>query len=180
MNETFPHLTLVLGGAASGKSALAETLCATSALDRVYVATAQAHDAEMAEKIERHKRARGTGWTTVEAPFDVVSPLAQARGDQILLVDCLTLWLTNHLLAKHNLVTEQSRLLSACAEAACPVVMVSNEVGLGIVPADPLSRTFRAAQGRLNQRVAAQAGLVVSVTAGLPQVLKGRLPEGVA
>jgi len=175
-----PKLTLVLGGAASGKSAWAERLVLGGAKNPVYLATAQAWDTEMQVKIERHRMSRAQGWHTVEAPLDLAPALAQVDADQAVLLDCATLWLTNHLLADHDLDLEAAGLLDALATCAAPVVVVSNEVGYGIVPDNALSRRFRQAQGEVNQKLAAQADLVVAVMAGLPLVLKGRMPEGMA
>ncbi len=171
------RLTLVLGGAASGKSAFAEALVLNAGLAPVYIATAEAHDAEMAAKIALHRAGRaGQGWHTVEAPLDLGRALRAATADQVVLVDCATLWLTNHLLADHDLDAEARDLLDALAHAAAPVVVVSNEVGLGIVPDNALSRRFRAAQGALNRDIAAAADRVIAVMAGLPLTLKGRAP----
>lgn len=177
-DETFllPHLSLVIGGARSGKSGLAERLVIGSGLVRRYIATAEAWDDEMRDRIARHRADRGQGWITVEAPLDLTTALSQAKAGDVVLVDCATLWLTNHLLAEHDLAQKAQDLLDALAASAAPVVVVSNEVGWGIVPDNALARTFRDAQGRLNQQIAAQAGLVVGVMAGLPMVLKGRLP----
>lgn len=177
-NETFllPRLTLVTGGARSGKSRLAEALVTGSGLTRRYIATAQAWDDEMRERIAQHRADRGAGWITVEAPLALTAALAEAGPDEVVLVDCATLWLTNHLLAEHDLDAEGAALLAACAACLAPVVVVSNEVGWGIVPDNALARRFRDAQGRLNQRIAAEAGLVVGVMAGLPMVLKGAMP----
>lgn len=174
--KLLPRLSLVVGGARSGKSGLAERLVSGSGLGRRYIATAQAWDDEMRDRIARHRADRGAGWITVEAPLDLVAALAGARQDEAVLVDCATLWLSNHLLADHDLAAESRALLAALDACAAPVVVVSNEVGWGIVPENALARAFRDAQGRLNQQVAAQAGLVVGVMAGLPMVLKGRLP----
>ena len=171
-----PQISLVIGGARSGKSGLAERLVTGTGLTRRYIATAEAWDDEMRDRIARHRADRGQGWITVEAPLDLTAALAQAQKAEVVLVDCATLWLTNHLLADHDLVQEGTGLLAALAACAAPVVVVSNEVGWGIVPENALARTFRDAQGRLNQQIAAQAGLVVGVMAGLPMVLKGRLP----
>lgn len=170
-------LSLVLGGASSGKTAWAERLVLQSGRDPVYLATAQAWDEEMRAKIARHQGLRGTGWTTLEAPMDLAPVLRQAHAEQAVLLDCATLWLSNHLLAGSDLAAAEADLLAAIADCAAPVVVVSNEVGAGIVPETALGRQFRDAQGRLNQRLAAQAGLVVAVMAGLPLVLKGELPE---
>jgi len=176
---TYANLSLVLGGAASGKSVFAEALVGASGRRLVYVATAAAGDAEMAEKIALHRARRGDDWRTVEAPLDVGAALAGMRAGEAALVDCATLWLTNHVLRDSDLDAATSGLLEALEGANGPVVVVSNEVGLGVVPDTPLGRRFREAQGALNQRLAQSAGLVVMVVAGLPMVLKGRLPEGV-
>lgn len=176
-----PMLTLVLGGAASGKSACAERLLPRETDEksggrRIYIATAQAWDDEMGTKIARHRLARGPDWDTADAPLHPGPALASARhGDRVLL-DCATLWLSNHLLAGSDLASECTALLTSLSACRAPVVVVSNEVGSGIVPDNPLARRFREAQGALNQRLAAQAGLVVMVIAGLPLVLKGDLP----
>ena len=176
--ETFllPRLALVTGGARSGKSRLAETLVTGSGRTRRYIATAQAWDDEMRDRIAQHRTDRGADWITVEAPLDLPAALDAAGAGDAVLIDCATLWLTNHLLVEHDLDAEGTALLAACARCKAPVVVVSNEVGWGIVPDNALARRFRDAQGRLNQRIAAQAGLVVGVMAGLPMVLKGTLP----
>ncbi len=173
-------LTLVIGGAASGKSAHAEGLVrrmaeAAGAVP-VYLATAEAHDAEMTARIRRH-RTRRHGWQTLEAPHDLPAVLGTVPADAPCLVDCLTLWLTNRLLAEADLADEEEALLSALAARAGKggaTVLVSNEVGQGIVPENPLARRFRELQGRLNQRVATRAERVILVAAGLPLVLKDR------
>ncbi len=171
-----PRLSLVLGGARSGKSRLAERLATGSARPRRYIATAEAWDDEMRDRIARHRADRGDAWETVEAPLDLASALGAAGQGEVVLIDCATLWLTNHLLAEHDLAVETASLLAALAACPAPVIMVSNEVGWGIVPDNALARAFRDAQGRLNQHMAAQADLVVGVMAGLPMVLKGHLP----
>lgn len=170
--KPLPNLTLVLGGAASGKSSYAEGLIAQSGLNKVYVATAQVFDDEMAAKVARHRDLRGSGWTTVEEPLDVGATLSQRAPDSAVLVDCATLWLTNVLLADHDVPAASAAFVQALAECAAPVVVVSNEVGQGIVPDNALARRFRNAQGALNQAIAAQADRVVVVMAGLPLVLK--------
>ena len=166
----------VFGGARSGKSAFAESLIITTGRRRVYIATAEAWDDEMRDRIAAHRLDRGDGWETVDAPLDLAGALATIPADAAVLVDCATLWLTNHMLAEHDLAVETERLLTAFAACAAPVAVVSNEVGWGIVPDNALARRFRDAQGRLNQQMAAQADLVVGVMAGLPFALKGRLP----
>lgn len=175
-----PPLTLVLGGARSGKSRMAERLVIGTGRPRIYIATAEAWDDEMAARIAAHREDRGAGWDTVEAPRDVCPVLSRIPPKACVLLDCATLWLTNHLLAENDLDAEIASLLHALETCQAPVVVVSNEVGWGIVPENSLARRFRDEQGRLNQRLAASAGLVVAVMAGLPMVLKGELPKGVA
>lgn len=168
-------LTLVLGGAASGKSGFAERLCFQTAKTRTYLATSQAFDDEMRAKISAHRIQRGPDWTTIEAPLDVAGVLETRTKGEIVLLDCATLWLSNILLAERDERTAGTDLLAALATCPAQIVVVSNEVGHGIVPDNALARQFRNAQGRLNQMLAAQADLVVHVIAGLPQVLKGDL-----
>ena len=170
------RLTLVLGGARSGKSRYAETLVTALPPPWIYAATGQGLDAEMAARIEAHRERRGAGWTTIEAPLDLAAALA-AHGNAPVLVDCLTLWLSNLMMAEAPIEPEIDRLARALAEAAAPVVLVANEVGSGIVPDNALARRFRDQQGGLNQRIAAQADQVVLVVAGLPLYLKGRPTE---
>ena len=158
--------TLVLGGAASGKSRYAESLFDGPA---VYIATAEAGDAEMATRIARHRARRGPCWTTVEAPHHLPEALGQAR-DRPALADCLTLWLSNAFAAGRE--PETGALLEALAGRHRQTVLVSNETGMGLVPATPLGRRFREAQGRLNQEVARVADRVVFVAAGLSLQLK--------
>jgi adenosylcobinamide kinase/adenosylcobinamide-phosphate guanylyltransferase len=166
------RITLVLGGARSGKSRHAETLVAGFAPPWLYVATGAAHDDEMAARIAAHRARRGAGWRTVEAPCDLAGALATAPDTGAVLVDCLTLWLSNLMLADADVGAETARLEDVLAQASHPVVLVSNEVGAGIVPDNALARRFRDAQGRLNQRVAARADRVVLMVAGLPLVVK--------
>lgn len=169
------QITLVLGGAASGKSAWAEAHVTASGLPRIYIATAQAHDREMAEKIATHQAQRGADWQTVEAPQDLSTALNAVPAGHVVLVDCATMWLSNRLLAGAGLAAECETLVSALADCASPVVVVSNEVGQGIVPESALARQFREVQGRLNRQIAARAEQVVAVMAGLPLALKGGL-----
>lgn len=171
-----PSLTLVLGGASCGKSAFAESLCFQTNKPRTYIATAQAFDTEMRLKISKHQAQRGPDWHTIEAPNDICGALAQVPDGHVVLFDCATLWLTNIMLSDAD-VTEATNVMMQALKACRPdVIVVSNEVGHGIVPESSLGRRFRNEQGRLNQILAAQAGLVVHVIAGLPQVLKGSLP----
>ena len=171
-----PGLTLVTGGAASGKSVFAEELVRGTGRNLVYLATAQAFDAEMREKLALHKDRRGPEWRTIEEPLDLGRRLAAIGGDNAVLVDCVTMWLSNHLLAENDPDEIEAELMAGLALCAAPVVLVTNEVGHCVVPENALARRFRNAQGRLNQRLAAKAGLVVHVICGLPQVLKGDLP----
>jgi adenosylcobinamide kinase / adenosylcobinamide-phosphate guanylyltransferase len=167
-------LTLILGGARSGKSRYAESLIAALPPPWVYVATAEAGDAEMIERIAAHRSRRGSSWRTIEAPRDLTAAL-KASETMPVLVDCLTLWLSNLMLAKADIEAEIVQLENTLAEAAAPVVLVANEVGYGIVPDHPLGRRFRDLQGLLNQRIASRADRVVLVVAGLPLALKGTL-----
>ena len=175
---TFPKLTLILGGAASGKSSFAERLVRHANRPRTYIATAQAFDDDMRDKITQHQRDRGPDWQTIEAPIDVPEAISAAPPNGIILLDCLTLWLTNLMLAENGSNDPAEALISAASECKNPIVTVSNEVGHSVIPETSLGRQFQRAQGRLNAQVAAEADLVVMVTAGLPQVLKGTLPEG--
>lgn len=147
-------------------------------LTRVYLATARIHDDEMRAKVRRHELQRGPGWTTHEVPLDVPQALSSLSAQNVVLLDCATLWLTNLLLEGHDLEAEQTRLISALHGAEAPVFIVSNEVGAGIVPENALARQFREAQGQLNQRLAGAVENVVAVMAGLPLVLKGTDPAG--
>ncbi|WP_316249259.1 bifunctional adenosylcobinamide kinase/adenosylcobinamide-phosphate guanylyltransferase [Roseicyclus sediminis] len=172
-----PPLTLIIGGASSGKSAFAEKLVLQSGLAKVYVATAEAHDDEMKAKIASHRARRiGHGWRTVEAPLDLENALAQTEPGEIVLVDCVTFWLTNQMLDGADLQEEADVLFDVLDQMSQPVVMVTNDVSGGIVPENAMARAFRNAQGRLNQRLAAEADLVVLITAGLPMILKGEAP----
>lgn len=174
------QFTLVIGGAGSGKSDLGEAIALASARAPVYIATAQAFDDEMTAKIARHQEARaGAGWRTVEAPFDAGAAIGALKAGEVALLDCATLWLSNQMLAERDVTAASAALLDAIEASAAPVVVVTNEVGQGIVPETPLGREFRAAQGRLNRDLAAQAGVVVGVMAGLPIMLKGARPEGI-
>jgi len=176
MKKKLPSQVLVLGGASSGKSLWAEMLTDSYGRTKHYIATAQAFDDEMRAKIEQHKVQRGTGWITHEAPQDVGSVLDGIPETDVVLLDCLTLWLSNQLLADADLDAACGRLIEAIHTCPAPVVMVSNEVGQGVVPESKLGRVFRSAQGRLNQRLAQICDPVVLVVAGLPLALKGDLP----
>ncbi len=166
------NVTLVLGGARSGKSRFAESLCQ---LPRSYVATAQAFDDEMKARIAKHRADRGANWNTLEAPLDLVGALQEAKGD--VLLDCLTLWLTNLVINDKDAEAEVATFVETLKHTPNKVVIVSNELGLGLVPEHGLSRRFRDLHGLMNQRVAEAAQCVVFMVAGIPQVIKGRLPE---
>lgn len=167
-------IIFVLGGARSGKSRFAEERTrAFAARERVYVATAECRDEEMESRIVLHRLRRGADWRTIEAPHRLVEALsAEMRDDRVILVDCLTLWLTNRLLADADLDADGDRLAAALGTASGPVVLVSNEVGLSIVPDNALARRFRDEAGRLNQKIAAVAQEAWFVAAGLPLKLK--------
>ena len=166
------RLTLVLGGARSGKSRYAEGLIAALPPPWIYIATAEAGDDEMAVRIKTHRARRGADWRTVEAPRDVAAALA-ASSVMPVMVDCLTLWLSNLLLADADIEREIEALEDSLSAMNKSAVLVANEVGSGIVPDHPLGRTFRDLQGMLNQRMAARADRVILMVAGLPLALKG-------
>jgi adenosylcobinamide kinase / adenosylcobinamide-phosphate guanylyltransferase len=166
-------VTLVLGGARSGKSRFAENLLAAHPGGRVYLATAEAGDAEMAERIRRHRARRGAGWATLEVPIELAPGLETAALDgSAVLVDCLTLWLSNLMAAGRDVAGEADRLVATLARLRGPAVLVSNEVGLGIVPDNALAREFRDHAGLLHQAVAKTADRVYFIAAGLPLLLK--------
>lgn len=171
--------TLILGGARSGKSALAERLAEDSGRDVIYIATAQARDSEMAARIAHHRARRPAQWQCVEEPLRLADVLRENAGDtRCLLVDCLTLWLSN-LLAHDDpqrFEHERTQLLETLPQLPGDVVMVSNEVGLGIVPMGALTRRFVDEAGRLHQAIASVSERVMFVAAGLPLALKGTLP----
>jgi len=173
MRAGLPPVSLVLGGARSGKSHFAEHMVEAAADGGTYCATAEAGDVEMMARIAAHRARRGPFWRTVEEPLALAAVIAaEGRGERPLLIDCLTLWLSNVVLAGRSVDAETGALCSALRLAAGPVVLVANEVGMGLVPENPLGRRFRDAAGRLNQEVAAVADRVVFVAAGLPLVLK--------
>lgn len=179
--------TFVLGGARSGKSAYAETLAAGSGKEVLYVATAQAGDAEMAARIARHRQQRDQAWRTVEEPLALGAAIAKwSAPERLILVDCLTVWLSNLLFAQAHIFPEVGEIippacfqeerqgfLRALGQAAGDVILVSNEVGMGVIPQGAISRWFVDEAGRLNQAVAASCERAVWVAAGLPLMLKG-------
>jgi adenosylcobinamide kinase/adenosylcobinamide-phosphate guanylyltransferase len=174
-SRSLPAVTLVLGGARSGKSRYAERLIEKAAAHGTYCATAEPGDAEMAARIATHRARRGPFWRTVEAPLEVASVVAlEASANRPLLIDCLTLWLSNLLLVDKCIEAETAALAAGLRDAAGPIVLVANEVGLGLVPETPLGRRFRDAAGLLNQEIAVLADRVVFIAAGLPLILKGR------
>jgi adenosylcobinamide kinase / adenosylcobinamide-phosphate guanylyltransferase len=163
---------LVLGGARSGKSRLAETQCEAIPGALTYIATAQAFDVEMSDRISHHRARRSARWHTVEAPIDLPAAIAGAHGSGAILVDCLTLWLSNLLLADEDIAGWTRALTAAVADCGPPILFVSNEVGLSIVPENALARRFRDESGLLNQHMANVCDRVLFVAAGLPLILK--------
>jgi adenosylcobinamide kinase/adenosylcobinamide-phosphate guanylyltransferase len=164
---------LVLGGARSGKSRYALALAEAAATERLFLATAAAGDAEMAARIERHRTGRGPGWRTLEEPLELAAALrAEARESRVVLVDCVTLWLSNVLIAGRDVAAQLADLVDTIAALDGPAVIVSNEVGAGLVPPTPLGREFRDWQGRANQELARACDAAVWVAAGLPTLLK--------
>jgi len=166
------RLTLVLGGARSGKSRYAQTLAMASPPPWIFIATAEAGDEEMRARIDTHRRMRGEGWLTTEAPFDLAGAVSEAPESVPLLIDCLTLWLSNLMLGDHDVDAAIAAFEAALGAREALTIAVANEVGLGIVPETPLGRAFRDRAGALNQRLAAKAGNVVLMVAGLPMTVK--------
>lgn len=167
-----PRLSFVLGGARSGKSGFAEAIVTALPAPWLYVATAQVLDHEMRQRIDQHRARRAPGWETIEEPLALADTLATVPAGRPVLVDCLTLWLSNTLLADRDVEAESDRLAAVLSRPRGPWVAVANEVGLGIVPENALARRFRDAAGRLNQRVASVADRVVLTVAGLPLEVK--------
>ena len=164
---------LILGGARSGKSAYAQVLAEASSPERLYLATGAPGDEEMAARIARHQADRGEGWTTLEEPLEVARALgAEARPGQVIVVDCLTLWLSNLMLAGRDPALAVTALAEAIGGLAGPAILVSNEVGMGLVPDHKLGREFRDWQGRTNREIGAACDAVIFVAAGLPLQLK--------
>ncbi len=172
------RVALILGGAKSGKSRYGLSLAARCPAPRLFVATGQAKDAEMAARIARHRRKRGPEWETRDEPLALAQTIAAAQeGYGVILVDCLTLWLANLMLRENQSPSQTEadcdQLLGALAKTRTPVILISNEVGLGIVPENPLARQFRDRAGRLHQQLAQTADLVTLIVAGLPLTIKG-------
>ena len=173
MIHNFEKSLLVLGGARSGKSRFAQHQAEALPGSLVYIATALAFDAEMEDRIARHRDSRGPRWRTVDAPLALAAAIAaQSRADTVLLVDCLTLWASNLLLGDQHIGTAIDSLTSAIAQAPGKIIFVTNEVGLGIVPDNALARRFRDVAGDINQAVASSVDSAVFVAAGLPMILK--------
>jgi adenosyl cobinamide kinase/adenosyl cobinamide phosphate guanylyltransferase len=168
------QLTLVIGGARSGKSRYAEQAVTAYPTPWIYIATSEPFDEEMRARIAEHRARRGKQWETVEAPLDLAGAIADAPATATVLVDCLTLWLNNLLFKKRDVDAEMHWLETSLASRRAPTVLVSNEVGSGIVPDNAEARRFRDLQGGLNQRIAARADRVVLLVAGLPMVVKGQ------
>lgn len=167
-------LTLVLGGARSGKTSYALTEAGKRRAERrVMIATAEALDAEMADRIARHRAERGDAWATVEAPRELAAAVRQLRPSEVAVIDCLTLWLTNLMLDEADLDAAVAELIEALRASPAELFVISNEVGQGIVPDNALARRFRDEAGWMHQAAAAAADQVVMVVAGLPLVLKG-------
>lgn len=165
-------IILITGGARSGKSRRAEARASALSGPPVYIATAEALDREMAERIAKHRARRGTGWIEREVPLELAQALIDTDGGGVRLVDCLTLWLSNLLHSERDWSRELAHLADALTRQHSPVVIVTNEVGLGIVPDNPLARAYRDAAGHMNQTIAGIADEVEFVVAGLPVKLK--------
>lgn len=177
MDIDLPKRTLVIGGAASGKSRYAEKLVIETGRPRNYIATAQAFDSEMVTKVAKHKTQRGAGWEIFEEPFEPWNAFANITPPNVILLDCATFWLSNILLEGRDLASAKETFFNGIEANSAHIVIVTNEVGMGVVPDNRLARQFRQEQGELNQKLAALCDLVVFVTAGLPMALKGQLPE---
>ena len=173
ITQSLPPVTLVLGGARSGKSSYAERITVVHPRGCVYVATAEIGDDEMAERVRKHQARREAHWRTIEAPLELAPAIvSETEQGAAVLVDCLTLWLSNLMAAGRDPAQETEGLIRALGQAGGPVVFVSNEVGMGIVPDNALARAFRDHAGRINQRIAEIANTVFFVAAGLPLRLK--------
>jgi adenosylcobinamide kinase/adenosylcobinamide-phosphate guanylyltransferase len=166
------RFTLVLGGARSGKSRHAQILAMANPPPWVYIATAQALDDEMAERIAKHKADRGNGWSTIEEPIELARAVTKAASSAPVVVDCITLWLSNLMLGRHDVDSAVARFLKCLDGRKAPTIVVSSEVGAGLVPETPLGRAFRDHAGIVNQRLAVSAQQVLLMVAGLPMPLK--------
>lgn len=166
------RLTLVLGGARSGKSRHAQILAMATPPPWVYVATAEPLDEEMRERIAKHKASRGDGWSTIEAPIELPQAVAQAPTGAPVVIDCITLWLSNLMLGAHDVGAAITRFIKTLDGRTAPTIVVSSEVGAGLVPETALGRNFRDQAGLINQHLAVTAHHVVLMVAGLPMPLK--------
>jgi adenosylcobinamide kinase/adenosylcobinamide-phosphate guanylyltransferase len=168
------QVVFVLGGARSGKSSFAERLVSETGLERHYIATGRAFDDEMAARITQHRTDRGDGWITHEVPLELSRHIGDInRPERVVLVDCLTLWVTNLMMEERDVDAEGAALVAQLSTCRGRIVLVSNEVGLGIVPENRMSREFRDHAGRLHQKIAALSDETYFVAAGLPLKLKG-------
>ena len=177
MAMSLPQSTFVIGGGSSGKSRFAEDLVMGSGRRPVYLATALPGDDETRERIALHRSRRGDFWRTIEEPLDAGRVISGCNRDEVVLFECATHWLLNQITAGHDPVAASDSLIGSIACAPCPVVSVSNEIGLGVVPLDRLTREFVSYHGELNRRLANSSDAAVLVVAGLPSVLKGRIPN---
>ena len=164
--------TLIIGAAASGKSQYAEDILNNKVGKKLYLASANIYDEEMQEKVNKHKDRRGSEWTTIAEPLDAVHYIENLNIKEIMLFDCATMWLTNHFLEKSNIIHEIDLLVNSIKSSKGSIITVTNEVGSGIVPDNSMAREFRELQGKLNQKLATVASLVVTVIAGIPLILK--------
>ncbi|MGZ3569065.1 MAG: bifunctional adenosylcobinamide kinase/adenosylcobinamide-phosphate guanylyltransferase [Thermodesulfobacteriota bacterium] len=170
-------MILITGGCRSGKSRFALDYANQHFSKKLYLATCEALDEEMAQRIEHHKKMRGPEWRTIEEPVEIVDQIGlHGTGVEVILLDCLTLWLSNLLMRRKNdleIMEEVSRLIDTMKEKRTSFILVSNEVGLGIVPADKLSRRFRDLSGTANQKIAEAADTAIFMVSGIPLILKG-------
>ena len=166
------RLTLLLGGARSGKSRHAQILAMATPPPWIYVATAEALDDEMRDRIAKHRSVRGDGWSTIEEPIELARAVAQAPADAPVVVDCITLWVSNLMLGAHNVDAAVRRFIKSLDGRRAPTIVVSNEVGAGLVPETALGRAFRDQAGLVNQHLAVSAHTVLFMVAGLAMPLK--------
>jgi adenosylcobinamide kinase/adenosylcobinamide-phosphate guanylyltransferase len=171
-------VTLVLGGARSGKSAFAQAEAERIAAAPILIATAEALDGEMADRIAAHRTARGPAWRTIEAPQALREAIVDQSADSVIVVDCLTLWLNNLMMRDLSVEDEMRHLVDGLAGIQSHLILVANEVGFGIVPENRLARNFRDHAGRLNQMIAAKADRVVLVVAGIAMEIKSPRSSG--
>lgn len=176
----FPNTTLIIGGASSGKTKFAEELTLKQGSRPLYVATAQPHDEEMKEKIKIHQQSRASAnWETIEAHYDLANKIdsLNLKLFDTVLIDCLTMWLTNHYLKDNDIFKESLKLISAIQRAKINLVIVTNEIGYSVVPENKMAREFQKIQGQLNQQIALEVQRVIQVVAGLPVVIKESIPQ---